>query len=254
MREIKIERTLPVNARVNVVSLVNVNRYFKSIGYRARSMSQLVNWAVEALEEVVIDKVGNKGMVDSLSKALAELRAEGLMQRTTETRGRAKMSYGLTAENLRVGKRDPQMVMKKRYKEVHGKNEGYEEIDHQLASGQLLATPEEVRHRINEVRRKKEEVKKLKEQAIAAAKSQGLIKVSETDSSDDNEVVENEVVETSNVPTVSEKMTDDEYERKCSEISKRDEEQRRLESELLSPERLRQLAGTTSRDNNEDGE
>jgi len=252
MREIKIERTLPVNARVNVVSLVNVNRYFKSIGYRAKSMSQLVNWAVEALEEVVIDKVGNKGMVDSLSEALAELRAEGLMQRTTETRGRAKMSYGLTAENLRAGKRDPQMVMKKRYKEVHGKNEGYEEIDHQLASGQLLATPEEVRHRINEVRRKKEEVKKLKEQAIAAAKSQGLI--AETDDVGDNSDAVESAVENSNVPTVSERMTDDEYERKCSEISKRDEEQRRLESELLSPERLRQLVGTTSKDNDEDGE
>jgi len=217
MREVKVERTLPVSTRVNVVSLVNVNRYFKSIGYRARSMSQLVNWAVEALEEVIINKVGNKDMVDSLSEALAELRAEGLMQKTMKARGRAKMSYGLAAENLRAEKRDPQMVMERRYKEIHGKNKGYEEIDHQLTSGQLLATPEEVRHRIDEVRRKKEEVEKLKEQTITAAKDQGLL----------NEVV----------PTISEKMTEDE----CSKVLKRDEERTKLENELLSPENLSRL-------------
>lgn len=208
------------------------------------SLSQLVNWAVKMLDELIGDRVPT---VDRLSDALQWLEERGYRQNVMRKRASMKLPYALAAENLRGANVDPALVDKSRYRHIHGRNRENYECDIPSGRGVLLATPEEVRHRVNEVRRRKEEIKKLKEQAIAAAKSQGLIAETDDDGSNSG-IVENVV------PTVSEKMTDDEYERKCSEISKRDEEQRRLESELLSPERLRQLAGTTPRDNNGEGE
>ena len=237
MKEVKIERTLPVNARINIVSLVNINKYFKSIGYKARSMSQLVNWAIEALEEVVISKVGTKDMVDSLSDALKELKINGLMQRTTETRGRAKISFGLAAENLRAKKNDPQMVMQRRYKEIHGKNRNYEEIDHQLTSNQS-PTLEEVRKKIDEVRKRKEEIKKLKEKTLKNALEQGLVTENIVkDKFEDG--IKNNVSSVSKVPSVKERFSENDYEEKCQEISRNDKLKLKKENEILSPENLR---------------
>ena len=247
-KEIMIERSLPVSARVDLISLARVGMFIESLGGdMPRSLSQLVNWAVKMLDDVIGDRVQR---VDRLSDALLWLEERGYRQLTTRKRASMKLPYALAAENLRDAKMDPRVLDKYRYETIHHRNKDVYRSEIPESKNVLLATPEEVRHKVDEVKRRNEEIKRLKEQAIQAAKSQGLI-AETSDTGNNNDDVE-DIVETSDVPTVSEKMTDDEYERKCSEISKRDEEQRRLESELLSPERLRQLAGTTSRDNDED--
>ncbi len=226
-RELMIERSMPVNARVDLVSLARIGMFLESLNSQMPgSMSQLVNWAVKMLDDIIGDKVPE---IDSLSEALRWLEERGYKQATTTRRASMKMPYSLAAENLRRSGADPAIVDKYRHNTIYGKNKDVYVTDIPSGRENLLASPEEVRRKVEEVRKKNEEYRILKEKTLKAAKEQGLLVKG-------------------SVPVVKEKMTDKEFHQKMKEIEERDRERLAFENEALSPENLKKLAKRPSDD------
>ena len=119
--EIKQERSIPVQGRIDLVALANLDRYFISQGQELKTMSRLLNWGiglvVEVLEKnnVLVDKF------DNLSDANRYLEGRGLHQPGIRKRGVKKYANALTFENLRFEGRHPEDHVPRQYKVLHNK-------------------------------------------------------------------------------------------------------------------------------------
>lgn len=95
------ERSIPVQSRINVVYLASMLEYFKDEGISIRSMSDLVNFSMEILVDILRCN-GKIMMVEiSVGEAWEHLERSGLLQPSLKERSARKIASAIALDNLR---------------------------------------------------------------------------------------------------------------------------------------------------------
>ena len=135
MKEVKVERSLVVSSRIDLVSLMRLDKFWESKkGVRINSMSQLVSWSIDLLVDVLEGNqlVGNQG--ESIVDAHRHFETKGLYQKSNLKKNRQKISAGIRFSNIREQGRSPMFDDGVSYKILHNKNsvEPYEGRDNRI--------------------------------------------------------------------------------------------------------------------------
>lgn len=96
-RGVKQESSVPVQSRVSVMTLAELDNYWNSEGYEIRSMSQLVSWSLDLLCEI-LDSNKLLTRVESIGEAHSYLKKKGLYQRSLEKRSFKKITKDIKYE------------------------------------------------------------------------------------------------------------------------------------------------------------
>ena len=80
----KTESSMPVQSRISLITLANLDKFWMSKGKTIRNMSMLVNWSVDLLSEVLdangeLDNIEG-GRISRLLEAYRYLEARMLIQ------------------------------------------------------------------------------------------------------------------------------------------------------------------------------
>ena len=121
--EIKVERSIPVQSRVNLVELAMLDRYFSELGEEIRSMSQLLSWGISLLVETLEANNVLPTKFESLVEANRYLNMRGLYQPGMKSRGRKKLGTALGFESMRGNGINPRNYVKQQFNTIHGNEE-----------------------------------------------------------------------------------------------------------------------------------
>ena len=176
-KEIRQERSIPVQSRVNLVELAELDRYFMEHGQEIRTMSQLLSWGISLLIEVLEANNALTEKFESLTEAHRYLNIRGLYQPGMMNRGRKKLGMSMGYESLRLEGVDPRWYDKNNFENIHNEN-SVKTFEGKVVSGredETLHHPdmwEEVQKRITEEKEKDrlEELRKYKESLVGQGK------------------------------------------------------------------------------------
>lgn len=122
MRELKQERSIPVQGRVDVMVLADIAVYAYQTGIRLHTMSSLVSYATE-VARVALEKAGLlKDMHGTVSEAYEVLNTLGLLKGRTLGRARQKLNTAIEFENLRAEGIDPEFYTPTHFNTMHNSN------------------------------------------------------------------------------------------------------------------------------------
>lgn len=172
-KRLRQESSIPVQTRVSIVSLAELDLYWFREGHSIRTMSQLISWSLDLLREVLEANGKVPGEFDTVAKAHQYLQARGLYQRGMKERGIKKISTALRFESLREEGLDPRSVAPIQHNILHRKG-SVEPLEGKVDSGYTTDDEwEKMQEKIKEENEK--DMKKAKEDAIIAARKAGLI-------------------------------------------------------------------------------
>jgi hypothetical protein len=234
-REMEIKRsesTVPIQSRVNVVDLANLDIYWHSQGYGVRTMSQLVAWSVELLSKIIEENraIDPEHRIDTVKDAVRYMNARGLFQRSMIKMGREKLATALRFESMREDGYDPKTVgaegtrkgINPQYSMLHNRHVERMPQPKTVNTGIYRDIIDEAFIRADE--EKKKELIKLKADTLAAARASGLIVEGEQLSRE--EAVAKAMERRKGGP----RMTDREYEDACKMVLKEGMTNEELES------------------------
>lgn len=117
-----VESSLPVQSRISIITLAELEKYWSGDGHNIKTMSQLVSWSVNLLKEVL--RVNGKLCFEPMNVTEADrhLQNKGLYQSSMMKRGFKKRATALSFENLRYEGVDPKEYVPRQYNVVHDKN------------------------------------------------------------------------------------------------------------------------------------
>ena len=166
-KEIKQERSIPVQGRIDLIELAELDRYFMSKGQEIRTMSQLLSWGVSLLVEVLNnnDVLGDE--FETLTDASNYMRMRGLYQRGIMKRGKKKLGMSMGFESLRLEGIDPKGYAPGHYKNMHNEN-SIEPYDREISDREVDAA----KKMIARARANKEKMNNY--DPIQAAKDSGM--------------------------------------------------------------------------------
>lgn len=183
-RESRQERSIPVQSRIDMVSLARLDKYWMSEGYYIRTMSQLVNWSVDLICEVLVSNEKMPSGIDSAMEANRHLMQRGLYQPSMLKKGFKKRAAALGFESLRDEGVEPADYAEGQYRNMHN------ERSVKVFEGKVRPRKEEekmhYRDDVEEALRKVEEEKekerdKSTKKAIKAAKASGVLATESTE-------------------------------------------------------------------------
>ncbi len=117
----KQERSLPISARVDVVALAEVAQYWVNEGHHLKSISQLVNWSLDLLKEILAENHKISPTMDFVD-ARRFLVAWGLTQASHDKRAIKKIAAATRfAMNRREGY-EPSQIDPYGWSELHNKH------------------------------------------------------------------------------------------------------------------------------------
>jgi hypothetical protein len=177
-RQVRQERSMPVQSRVDVVSLAKMDKYWMAEGYNIKSMSQLVSWSLDLVCQVI---EANKSMpegIDDIVEANRHLTQRGLYQPSMLKKGYLKRATAMSFKSTRDNNIDPKMYANSQYKTIHQGNEI------EIFEGKVKSIDEEkmyYKDDIEDALRKVEEVKKEErdletKKAIEEARTAGRLR------------------------------------------------------------------------------
>lgn len=207
--EKKIESSIPVQARVSIVELAELAKYWESEGYEIRSMSQLISWSISIFYEVL----KNNKLVSIEDMTVVEanryLSRKSLYQRSMENRFRSKIATAIRFEGIREEGGDPKIVDPRSYNILHNKK-SMKTLDNNVLDSK-------VREAID-----------MYHKMFPDSNNDGLPKHHYID-----RVPEADVRDKIERIVIKERMSEEEIERKAEEINRSDEEERRKIDEFL---------------------
>lgn len=115
----KVESSIPVQGRVSIVTLAEVEMYWESQEVAISSMSQLLSWSIDMLRELLYSNGKLPKVIDSVAEANNHLGERGLYQKGLKKRTMKKIANAITFENLRFEGVDPQQYVKRQFNTVH---------------------------------------------------------------------------------------------------------------------------------------
>jgi hypothetical protein len=120
-RATKQESSIPVQSRVSIVTLAELDKYWESEGYPPRTMSQLIAWSIETFATALKNSGKIEG-IESVADAHNYLIGRRLYQNTMLRRGAPKINFALQTESLRADGVDPHEYMKPQYEMRHNEH------------------------------------------------------------------------------------------------------------------------------------
>ena len=117
--EIKVEGSIPAQARVNIMSLANLDLYWTSEGYQIRSMSQLIGFSIELLSEILESNRRLKQKIGTIAQASRYLMKRGLYQKSMHKRGHKKLGMAIAFEGMRAEGMRPESYAPEIYNRMH---------------------------------------------------------------------------------------------------------------------------------------
>jgi hypothetical protein len=199
-REVRQEASIPVQSRVSIMTLAELDKYWSSEGYEIKSMSQLIAWSLDLLQEVLKSNKLLSVHIESVADAHRYLTKRSLYQRSLKERGFQKLGSAIMFEGLRDEGIDP------------GKEVGEENSN--------LVRAYNIMHNKGSVKPFEGRVKsKMLDEAVEIFKKtrpSGLF----------NNAYDDEII-------VKEKMTSEEIERKGKEIERKDKDREEAERKAL---------------------
>ena len=118
----KVESSIPVQGRVSIVTLAELEIYWKSKGVYINTMSQLLSWSVDILREMLHANKMLPEVVHTVADAHKHLEGVGLYQKSLKKRSMMKIANAMTFENMRMEGIDPKQYSERAYKMTHNSN------------------------------------------------------------------------------------------------------------------------------------
>lgn len=119
INEQKVERSIPVQGRVDVVNLTEVYCALRELGYHVKSLSQLVSYCVELAHHALESNKYINRKFDGPLQAFHLLEDVGIVTNTMRKRGFRKVVLSQGLEELRKEQCNPELNAPSRYKEMH---------------------------------------------------------------------------------------------------------------------------------------
>ena len=115
------EASVPVEARVNLVTLAELAAFWESQGHLT-NMSQMIAWSMDTLRDIVRANYAGVRKIESVSEAHRYLSEKGLYQRSKQNRSMKKIAMALGFESLRAEGIDPKDYAPAQMNTLHNKN------------------------------------------------------------------------------------------------------------------------------------
>ena len=117
-QDVKRETSIPLSARVSIVTLAEIDMAWRGQERMPKTMSQLVSWSLELLHEI-LDVQGQLPMKMGVAEAHSYLQTRGLYQGITKTRGFKKIVTAMGFEALREQGINPKQEAPRQYNTIH---------------------------------------------------------------------------------------------------------------------------------------
>jgi hypothetical protein len=119
--EIKQENSIPTAARISLVTLAELTKWWEDSGYRMKTMSQLIAWSMDLLRDTLRanEKIDKESM--SLSDAHKFMSGKGLYQMGVRSRSVKKEATALRFDALRSEGVEPKEYVPDQYNRLHNK-------------------------------------------------------------------------------------------------------------------------------------
>jgi hypothetical protein len=114
-REQRVESSVPVQGRISIVTLAELNMYWESAGADIRTMSQLLSWSVDALRDILANSGKLPQVIESVVSAHNHLEERKLYQSGLRQRSEKKIINAMAFEGLRVEGIDPKIYAEESY-------------------------------------------------------------------------------------------------------------------------------------------
>lgn len=181
-KDIKQERSLPVQSRVDLVDLANLDMYWvRKHEVHMRSMSQLINWSIELLCNSLLAAGEMEEHFVTLVEAKKYLNVKGLSQAGMDKKGRQKYAIAIKAETLRGNSVLPGTGISKIDHNILHNKKSVQPLDGQVKNVQIMSSMgksgtdwDKVDERVREEYEK--DLKELVEDTLKRAKASGAIK------------------------------------------------------------------------------
>ena len=170
----KVESSVPVQSRISIVTLAELEMYWASQGIKINSMSQLISWSLDILRELLYSNGKLPKAIDLVADAHNHLSELGLYQQGLKKRSMKKIANAMAFESLRFEGVDPQQYVKKQYNTVHNSKSV------RAPEGQGLHPDVGEMVKIYEEKEKKDREKKIEEDKITGCNHPNCIKENET--------------------------------------------------------------------------
>ena len=141
-KELKQERSIPVQGRIDIKSLAEMDAYWSSIGVDIRTMSQLISWTVDLCHDILSKNDKLPVLYESVADCHNHLERRNLYQKRLKERSIAKVNAAMRFESLRLEGVNPAEYDKREYNIVHNKN-SVEPYQGQRGNFMMSLTPEQ---------------------------------------------------------------------------------------------------------------
>jgi len=118
-REQKQEASVPVQGRIDIVTLAELDLYWDSSGVRMMTMSQLLSWSVGLLRETLATNGKLPVTIETVAEAHKYLEERKLYQAGMRKRSMKKIANAMSLESMRDAGIDPKEYASSHYNQVH---------------------------------------------------------------------------------------------------------------------------------------
>jgi len=115
----KIESSIPVQSRVSIVTLAELEMYWESQGVRISTMSQLLSWSLEGLRTALEANEKLPKVVHTVADAHKHLEKCGLYQKSLKKRSMQKLATAMSFESMRMEGIEPEDYADRHHNMLH---------------------------------------------------------------------------------------------------------------------------------------
>lgn len=117
--EVRQEASMPVQSRVSVIDLAELDEYWDSGGYRIKTISQLISWSLELLCNILRANGKLPREINTVVEANKVLEARMLRQAGMRHKAFMKNAAAVRFESMREEGNDPRREIADQYKVLH---------------------------------------------------------------------------------------------------------------------------------------
>jgi hypothetical protein len=173
--EARQEASIPTAARINLVTLAELAKWWEDNGRRIRTMSQLISWSMDLVRDVLRTNGKIVEVEMSIADANNYLSEKGLYQRSVRERGIKKIATALRFESLREEGVNPKDYVPQQYNIVHNK-QSVQPLEGKVEVGYVSPYEDDyTKAKLANQQAAYEERKRKTAEAIARAKVEGRI-------------------------------------------------------------------------------
>ena len=175
--EVRQEASIPVQSRISVIDLAELDEYWDSGGYRIKTMSQLVSWSIELLCSILRANGKLVREIETVVEANRVLESRMLRQAGMRRKGFMKNAAAVRFESMREEGNDPRKYVAEQYKILH--RAGSVQPMPEEAGGEYVSKYEDDYRKAREIAQREahEKFVRDRDEAIERRKKEGMVYV-----------------------------------------------------------------------------